>query len=355
VTPRGTDWSLALLVALGLASGLATWFAGSPDSAWVFGAHAVGGMALALVLAWKLRRVWARVADRSRWDRRTGAALAALVLVGATLGSGLVWSSGGSLALAGYGLLAWHALLGGVLGAVVLGHAVVRAKPLRSRDLRSRRQLLTAAAVGAGALALWQVQRPVQRALGLPGARRRFTGSYDAGEDFPATSWVADRPRPLDRAAYRLAVAGRVRTPLTLGAADLDAGEELVATLDCTGGFYATGRWRGISLGRVLERAGVEPGAHHVRVVSHTGFRWSFSLADARTLLLATRVGDAELSHGHGAPCRLVAPGRRGFQWVKWVVRVEVHEDPDPGAIASTVWSSFTPEGRGQERRDERG
>jgi DMSO/TMAO reductase YedYZ molybdopterin-dependent catalytic subunit len=84
--------------------------------------------------------------------------------------------------------------------------------------------------------------------------------------------------------------------------------------------------------------------------VSHTGFRWSFSLADAQALLLATRVGDAALSHGHGAPCRLVAPGRRGFQWVKWVTRIEVHEDPDPGAIASTVWSSFTAEGRGRDR-----
>jgi DMSO/TMAO reductase YedYZ molybdopterin-dependent catalytic subunit len=245
-------------------------------------------------------------------------------------------------------------LLGGLLGVVVLGHALVRAKPLRPRDLRSRRQLLTAAAVGAGAFALWQVQRPVQRALGLSGARRRFTGSYDAGEDFPTTSWVADRPRPLDGPGYRLVVDGRVRTPLALTSADLDADDELTATLDCTGGFYATRRWRGIALGRVLERAGVEPAARHVRVVSHTGFRWSFSLEDARALLLATRDGDAALSHGHGAPCRLVAPGRRGFQWVKWVTRVEVHEDPDPGAIASTVWSSFTPEGRGRDSKERR-
>jgi hypothetical protein len=37
----------------------------------------------------------------------------------------------------------------------------------------------------------------------------------------------------------------------------------------------------------------------------------------------------------------------RGFEWLKWVVRVELHDGPDPGAPASTVWSSFTPEGRG--------
>ena len=70
-----------------------------------------------------------------------------------------------------------------------------------------------------------------------------------------------------------------------------------------------------------------------MRVISRTGYRWSFGLADARGLLLATHVGDEPLTHGHGAPCRLVAPGRRGFQWVKWVERIEVHEDPDPGAL----------------------
>jgi DMSO/TMAO reductase YedYZ molybdopterin-dependent catalytic subunit len=84
-----------------------------------------------------------------------------------------------------------------------------------------------------------------------------------------------------------------------------------------------------------------------VRVISHTGYRSSFDLGDARRLLLATSVGGEPLSHEHGAPARLVAPGWRGFQWVRWVVRVELHDGPDPGAVASTVWSSFTAEGRG--------
>jgi hypothetical protein len=71
VTPRGTDWGLALVVAFGLASGLATWFAGSPGDAWVFGAHALAGTALALLLVFKLRRVLPRVGARARRDPRT--------------------------------------------------------------------------------------------------------------------------------------------------------------------------------------------------------------------------------------------------------------------------------------------
>jgi DMSO/TMAO reductase YedYZ molybdopterin-dependent catalytic subunit len=137
-----------------------------------------------------------------------------------------------------------------------------------------------------------------------------------------------------------------VARPIALSAADLDAGDTLTATLDCTGGFYVTCEWRGVRLAALLDRVGAT--GDHVRVISHTGYRWSFAAQDARAFLLATHAQGGPLSHGHGAPARLVAPGRRGFQWVKWVTRIEVADGPDPGAAASTVWSSFTPEGRGK-------
>lgn len=99
---------------------------------------------------------------------------------------------------------------------------------------------------------------------------------------------------------------------------------------------------------QLFDRARPSRDASHVRVISHTGYRYSFEMEDAHSMLLATRVAGEPISHGHGAPVRLVAPGHRGFQWVKWVVAVEVHSGPDLGAFASTVWSSYTPEGRGE-------
>ena len=43
---------------------------------------------------------------------------------------------------------------------------------------------------------------------------------------------------------------------------------------------------------------------------------------------LNRHVSGRELSHGHGYPLRLVAPGKRGFEWVKWVASIEVNESP---------------------------
>jgi DMSO/TMAO reductase YedYZ molybdopterin-dependent catalytic subunit len=54
-------------------------------------------------------------------------------------------------------------------------------------------------------------------------------------------------------------------------------------------------------------------------------------LAEAQTTLLATHVGGELLTPGHGAPLRLVAPGRRGFQWVKWVTEIQVLTATDYG------------------------
>ena len=349
MTPRGTDWSLAALVAALAVTGALTALAGSPGGRWVFAAHGAAGFALAAVLAFKARRVRARLLHPRLWTGRARGGILAAALVAATLASGWAWSSGAVLRGGGYNLLNLHVVLGLALALGVLGHALLRARKPRRADVTDRRQFLTAAAVAGGALLAWQLQRPAQRALGWRGAERRFTGSYAAaggeGNAFPATSWVADRPRAI-AAGYRLAVAGELARPLELTVGELDRGDTLQATLDCTGGFYADREWSGTSLATLLEEGGAHGG--HVRVVSHTGYRWSFSAGFAARCLLATRVGGEPLSHGHGAPVRLVAPGRRGFQWVKWVTRIEVHDGPDPGAPASTVWSSFTAAGRGE-------
>ena len=69
----------------------------------------------------------------------------------------------------------------------------------------------------------------------------------------------------------------------------------------------------------MLRAAGAAADASEVAVESVTGHRIVLPLADLETAILATHVGGEALSPGHGYPVRLVVPGRRGYQWVKWV------------------------------------
>ncbi|HLW03242.1 MAG TPA: molybdopterin-dependent oxidoreductase [Ktedonobacterales bacterium] len=352
MSPRLTDWSLALTVAIASATGLLGLFSGRPDEWFIFALHGIGGFWLLVLLWGKLRRVWPRVIHLRHWDRRTVLGLFATIFALVVIGSGIWWAGGGDLDAAGFGLLNWHIILGFTLAAAILGHMVARAKRLRKRDIKGRRQLFQFGGLLVGAVALWPLQQVSEHVLHLPGAERRFTGSHEAGSyagnAFPTSSWVADRPRPIDAATWKLALDGAVKTPRMFSYDDLvAAGDELETTLDCTGGFFSTQRWQGIRVGRLLDQVDVHADAGYVSFVSVTSYRWSLPLEEARAALLATHVGSEPLSYAHGMPLRLVAPGHRGMEWVKWIVRVEVLTTPDPGQLLSIFTSSFTPAGRG--------
>jgi DMSO/TMAO reductase YedYZ molybdopterin-dependent catalytic subunit len=94
--------------------------------------------------------------------------------------------------------------------------------------------------------------------------------------------------------------------------------------LDCTSGWAMAADWRGVPLRAVLDAAGASTGARSVLVRSATGWATSLGRLNFDGALLATGVAGAPLPAANGAPCRLVVPDRRGLDWVKWVVEVEV-------------------------------
>ena len=201
-------------------------------------------------------------------------------------------------------------------------------------DRRTALQLLGTLAVGAAA---WGVTETIGKTFTSPGSRRRFTGSHErdsfVGYRFPSTSWINDDPKPIDPSSWNLNVDGEVREPLVLSYYDLLQGGrfqqiELVATLDCTGGWYSTQCWSGVRVIDLCEAAGMYEGARSLTLTGVIGYSRRMPISDAANLLLATHVGDEPLSHRHGAPVRLVAPDRRGFQWVKWVTLITVNSSP---------------------------
>jgi DMSO/TMAO reductase YedYZ molybdopterin-dependent catalytic subunit len=333
---RRTNLALLAVLVVTLVSGGLAFAAGTGWGRPVVVAHGAAGLAVLVLAPWKsvvVRRGLARRSGPGRW-----ASVAFGVLVLVAVAAGLAHATG---ALARVGpVSAMQVHVGAALVAVPLlvWHAAARGGPRARRADLSRRALLRAAAVAGGAGVLLLAVEGATRLAGLPGARRRFTGSLPVAAGtataapgrIPVTQWLDDRVQVLDPAAWRLRVIAGGSTRDWTYQELAGFGDRVEAVLDCTGGWYARAAWEGARLDRLLPPAaqGGDGAGGSLVVTSATGYRRRLPLADAGTLLLATRLAGRPLSAGHGFPARLVAPGRRGFWWVKWVVSVEV--DPAP-------------------------
>jgi DMSO/TMAO reductase YedYZ molybdopterin-dependent catalytic subunit len=325
--PRITNLALLVALLVAFASGVGAVAAGTASGAWVAVVHGVVGVAVVLLVPWKsmiVRRGLRRPSRRrSRWASLLLAALAIAALVtGLGSASGLLRSVGGF-----HGI--WlHVAAALALVPLVVWHVFARPAHAHRTDL-SRRTLLRAGTLGAVAAGVYLAITAVVRAAGLPGASRRFTGSYAAGSFDPAamptTSWIVDVPPEVDPATWRLVVAD-ADGERELSLEELSRYDaRLRATLDCTSGWYAHQDWEGVPVAALVPNTGA---ARSLYVHSTTSYWIRFPIGDLDRLLLATRAGGAPLSVGHGFPARLVAPGRRGFWWVKWVDRIELVSTP---------------------------
>jgi hypothetical protein len=319
---RGARTNVALLALLGIAfftGWLAFAFATAP-ARWSLAIHAAGGFAIVALLPWK-SMIARRGLERPRPGRWASVLLGILVVI--SLGAGVLHSTG---LLVYWGpLTAMDFHVGAAIAAVplVVWHVVARRIRVRPTDL-SRRQMLRAGALIAGAAAAYAGTELLVKATGMPGAARRFTGSYEAGsfmpDQMPVSSWMLDAIPHIEAMSWQLSAGGRAWSYRELFAFD----DRLTATLDCTGGFFSTQEWAGARLDRLIGKAT----GSSIRVRSVSGYDRRFPIERASSLLLATRLGGQTLDPGHGFPARLVVPDGRGFWWVKWVRSIEVDEMP---------------------------
>lgn len=134
--------------------------------------------------------------------------------------------------------------------------------------------------------------------------------------------------------AWRLRVDGLVVQPLELSVSEVEAlgTQACAADFVCEAGWMVPDQqWEGVAVAAILERAGVQPEARFVKVYAGD-FTVLLPLEEALTggALLARRLNGTPLTPEHGAPLRLVAPGRACFYSVKWVDRLEVLAEAVP-------------------------
>jgi hypothetical protein len=328
---------LLVLLVIQTVTGYLGFTNGREPAAWVLWLHGIVAYALVLLLFFKSAIILDAWRRKKRWTGRRVGFLVTLALLILVLLFGLLWTFNGPIYLGGFSLVSLHIYAAVPLMLLMLWHSWHMRFIRRVEGATGRRLFLGGLAAVAGGLLLWVSTRRAKAWVGLEGAARRFTGSYETGSysvNFPVVSWIADRPQPVDVAAWKLRVEGAVDRPLALTYAQLAALETstLSATLDCTGGWYSEQRWQGLFVGELLARAGVWPTAASVTFEAVSGYKRRFDLAETDGFLLALGTvpdetgGFRPLDHGHGYPARLVAPGKRGMEWVKWVTAIRVNE-----------------------------
>jgi DMSO/TMAO reductase YedYZ molybdopterin-dependent catalytic subunit len=193
---------------------------------------------------------------------------------------------------------------------------------------------------------------------------RTLSGPFTPKDQFFTTQHYG-HPE-IDPAVFRLKVGGLVNSPLTLSLDDLRkmGNTELIAGFECSGnrrpiqGLIGNGRWTGVPLKTVLDKAGLKADVQEIvffgadRGKEAVVFRgnnfdveqqYGRSLPRARALasepapFLAYALNGEPLTKHQGAPLRLIVPGWYGAPNVKWLSEIVAQQDPYMGKF-QTHW-----------------
>jgi hypothetical protein len=322
LTARQVDVLLELLVVTAVASGVTSLAVGTSWSRVFTAIHGIAGFSLVVLAPAKVRGSVRTGLRRRRWTRWLSVGLGGLVITTVVLG--FLHSTGLWFGV-GYGTALWtHILAAFVVLGLVVWHVVSRPMRPGFADLGRRAVLSGGGAVAVGAVA-YGAQEVVVRVAGLAGGSRRFTGSHEVASFDPArmptVSWINDRaPSSTSDDRWRLDVVGQ--------RVDIDElrrrSRPVTAALDCTGGWWSEQAWDAVPVSMLLG----ERSARSLKVSSATGYSRLFPFSDRHNLYLAVGYGGEALRRSHGAPVRVVAPGRRGPWWIKWVTSVQLDDRP---------------------------
>jgi DMSO/TMAO reductase YedYZ molybdopterin-dependent catalytic subunit len=162
-----------------------------------------------------------------------------------------------------------------------------------------------------------------------PGTRPEYTPVADHYR----IDITLQHPR-VDGATYKLPVRGLVGSEMSLTLNDLRKYPpmEQYITLACIsnnvgGDLIGTTKWTGVSLQNILKDVDVLPAARYLYIEAADGFFESVSLdeiASDERVMLAYDWDGMPLTQEHGFPLRIYIPNRYGMKQPKWITRLEL-------------------------------
>ncbi len=159
-------------------------------------------------------------------------------------------------------------------------------------------------------------------------------GRLKPAEEGPVRSALGQPDIELD--SFRLSVSGLVDSAFSLSWGEIQDWPSVYSDtilMYCVDGWEVWGNWRGILVNDLLREARLEENGAHVMFHSVDGYSTSLpvSYIEKYNTLLAYEVNGSHLADYDGFPLRLIAFGKYGYKWAKWVNWLEVVAEPLPG------------------------
>jgi len=122
---------------------------------------------------------------------------------------------------------------------------------------------------------------------------------------------------------------------------ELPAYSELVY-MPCVEGWGFNAKWTGFRVTDLLNISGLKPEAKYVLFTSADGYSTSLPLDYLRTnnILVAYGINDVSLPPDRGFPLQVVAKGKYGYKWAKWITEIEVTDKYIKGYWESAGYSN---------------
>lgn len=150
--------------------------------------------------------------------------------------------------------------------------------------------------------------------------------------------------RFIDKDAYRLQIDGMVERTANLTYDQITTYTPVskVVTLNCVEGWSFTAKWTGVPVKTLLDMTGIKENATAVIFFSADGYSTSHDLDYLidNNIMLAYRINDLTLPPDRGFPLQLVAEGKYGYKWAKWIDHIELVNSSYKGYWESRGYSN---------------
>ena len=165
------------------------------------------------------------------------------------------------------------------------------------------------------------------------------SGRLKSAEEGPVRSALGEPA--IDLTAFQLEITGLVDSSFSLTWEEIQVLPAVYSDtmiMYCVEGWEVWGNWKGILIKDLLDIANVFTNGEYVFFESVDGYKTGLPISyiEKYNTMLAYEVNDIPLKEHDGFPLRVIAFGKFGYKWAKWVNKLEVMNQSQTG-----YWESY--------------